>query len=415
MKAWPHQIVGANKGYKILQKYGILYLAWEERTGKSLTALLIAEMALVIKILIITKKSKPLEDWNELLETYPLNKVYHAINYHQVHNMTDIDWDLIILDESHNYVSGYPKTSKLWHDIRRFTRGKPIIYMSATPYAQTPALLYHQLALSNWSPFVRFKNYKHWHGTYGIPYTTWVYQKQVSMWDRVMDDKVLDEVNHLFTTKTRSELNFKWEPEDNLHYIDLEQRTIDMYNMILKDKVFEKGLMCIEYDTKTKLRYGLHMLEGGILKQTSFELNTKGKPKRVSAYFDMQNTEKIDFIKRQWGDKTDVAIMYHFIGEGKKLRNHFEHAEILQATTHAEGISLMHIEHLIIYSQDYSTSKHTQRRARQTNMERDTPINVHFLLVNKGISEEVYDTVSRNKLNYVDEMFKGARLSASVL
>ena len=415
MKPWIHQSIGADRGYKILQKYGILYLAWEERTGKFLTALLIAEQAVVIKILIITKKGKPLEDWNELLETYPLNKIYHAVNYHQVNKMTDRDWDLVILDESHNYVSGYPKISKLWHEVRRFTRGKPIIYMSATPYAQTPALLYHQLALSDWSPFKRYKNYKHWHQDYGIPYTKWVYQKQVPMYDKVIDDKVLDQVDHFFTTMTRAELKFEHEPEDHLHYIDLWQHTINRYNSILKHKVFESKTAIIEYDTKTKLRYGLHMLEGGVLKHTTFELNRNGKPKAVSSHFDMGNTEKIDYIKQTWGDKENVAIMYHFIGECKKLRNHFKHAEILQATTHAEGISLMHIEHLIIYSQDYSTSKHTQRRARQANMKRDSPIIVHFLLVNKGISEEVYDTVSRNKLNYVDEMFKGARLSASVL
>lgn len=411
MKAWPHQIVGADKGYKILKKYGILYLSWEERTGKSLTALLIAEIALVIEVLIVTKKDKPLKDWEDLIRNYPLCKIYHVVSYHQVCKMNKRDWDLIILDESHNYVSGYPKTSKIWNDIRRITRGKPIIYMSATPYAQTPALLFHQLALSDWSPFYRYKNYRAWHVEYGIPYTKWIYQKEVSMFNKVKDNLVIAETKHLFTTYTRKELNFKWEPEDNLHYIDLNPITIGTYNSILKHKVFERKNVTIEYDTKTKLRYGLHMLEGGILKHTTFELNTKGKPKKVSSYFDMGNTEKIDFIKQTWGDKEDVAIMYHFIGEGKKLRNHFEHAEILQATTHAEGISLMHIEHLIIYSQDYSTAKHTQRRARQTNMERDTPINVHFLLVNKGISEEVYDTVSRNKMNYVDEMFKGTRLS----
>ena len=411
MKPWPHQIIGADKGYKILKKYGILYLAWEERTGKSLTALLIAEQALVIKVLIVTKKDKPLIDWATLLETYPLNKIYHLVSYHQVCKMTDMDWDLIILDESHNYVSGYPKKSKLWNDLRKFTRGKPIIYLSATPYAQTPALLFHQLALSDWSPFYSYKNYRAWHTDYGIPYTKWIYQKEVSMFNKVKDDLVISKTEHLFTTYTRKELNFKWEPEDNLHYINLDQKTITIYNSILKHKIFEAGQhITIEYDTKTKLRYGLHMLEGGILKYTTFELNKKGKFKKVSTYFDIGNQEKIDHIKQNWGDNKNVAIMYHFIGEGKKLRNHFEYAEILQATTHAEGISLMHIEHLIIYSQDYSTAKHTQRRARQTNMERDTPIKVHFLLVNKGISEEVYNTVSRNKMNYVDEMFKGNRL-----
>ena len=56
MIPWPHQISLAEQGLSILKKYGIVYLAMEERTGKSLTAILMAETSLAKRILIITKK-----------------------------------------------------------------------------------------------------------------------------------------------------------------------------------------------------------------------------------------------------------------------------------------------------------------------------------------------------------------------
>ena len=98
--------------------------------------------------------------------------------------------------------------------------------------------------------------------------------------------------------------------------------------------------------------------------------------------------------------------MYNYIAEGQKLRASFNNAKILQATSNAEGIDLSHIDHLIIYSQDFSTARHTQRRARQANMKRDRPIVVHFLLVSGAVSEQVYTTVSLNKQNFIDVLFE---------
>ena len=63
-------------------------------------------------------------------------------------------------------------------------------------------------------------------------------------------------------------------------------------------------------------------------------------------------------------------------------------------------------EHLVIYSMNFSTSQYTQRRARQANMKREQIINVHFILVKGGISEQVYKTVAINKSNFVDKYYE---------
>ena len=139
------------------------------------------------------------------------------------------------------------------------------------------------------------------------------------------------------------------------------------------------------------------MIEGGVFKAED-------------EYGSLNNTEKIDAIKRDFGDTSDTVIMYHYRAEGEKLGRSFRYARLLQGTSYAEGVDLSNYANLIIYSQDFSTAKHSQRRARQANKQRDTAIKVHFYLVRGAISEQVYDTVSVNKANFIDKLYKRNKL-----
>jgi len=102
--------------------------------------------------------------------------------------------------------------------------------------------------------------------------------------------------------------------------------------------------------------------------------------------------------------------MYQYKAEKLKLEQHFKNASILQATSFAEGVDLSHKRHLVIYSQDFSTARHAQRRARQASKSREDSIVVHFLLAKKAISDQVYQTVSINKKNFVDSVFERTEL-----
>jgi superfamily II DNA or RNA helicase len=111
MTPMDYQIDLANLGYGILKENAIVYLAMEERTRKTLISILIAEMADIKTVLIITKK-KPLTGWEETLAKFKHTKTYTLVNYHMA-NKVKGSFDLVILDEAHNYISGYPKRSKM--------------------------------------------------------------------------------------------------------------------------------------------------------------------------------------------------------------------------------------------------------------------------------------------------------------
>lgn len=400
MTPYDYQITLGTQAYNILKEHMLVYLACEERTGKTLSAIYCAELCKSeLNVLVLTKKGdnrKIIKGWVDTLAQYPHRHNYYVTNYHQAKNTTG-DYDLIILDEAHNYISSYPKPSAIWRNVKLLTRNVPIIYISATPNPQGYQQLYHQFALSSWNPFGRYRNFYQWFEKYGKPYTITFQGMQANQYDRTKEELIQKTVGHLFITKTRKELGFKQEPKDVIHYVDLSANTKTLYNTLLDDLVWESEDYDIVCDSESRLRTVLHQIEGGTVK-----IDGKG--------VNLDNQEKIDYIKREFGDTSDVVIMYNYQQEGVKLREHFEHAHILQATTNAEGIDLYEQEHLIIYSQDFSTGRHTQRRARQANKKRQTAINVHFLLVKKATSEQVYKQVSINKKNFVDSVFNRSKI-----
>lgn len=412
---WPEQLELSTQGLKVLKEYGLVYLAMEERTGKTLTAIIIAEETTACRVLILTKP-KALKGWEDMLNGYIHLSSYTVTTYGKSKNLKEGSFDLIILDEPHAYVSAYPKTSKTWKAVKLLIGDAPCIYCSATPYAQGIQLLFNQLKLCYFSPWDKYKDFYQWYKKFAKKDKAGKFimnyignDTKVIDYTSIKHDTALEEVKHLFITKTRKELGFKHEPEDVLHYIELNDSTKDIYNTIMKDKVLgfthastgkDYVLVC---DSGMKLRSSLHMLEGGVLKVD------KNKDQDES-YLVIGNREKVNYILDQWGDTNDVVIMYNYKGEKDKLDNIFKHSQVLQASSYAEGVDLSMYKHLIIYSQDFSTAKHTQRRARQANKTREEPIKVHFLLVKRAVSAQVYNTVSKNKRNFVDSVFEREEL-----
>jgi superfamily II DNA or RNA helicase len=152
MKAYKHQEQISNQALEILRNQGLVYLSMEERTGKTLTAILTCEKTKAQNILIITKK-KALKGWEDTLEAFSHSKSYDAINYESLHKMPFKEYDLVILDEAHANLSAYPKLGKIALQVRSVTYKLPIIYLSATPSAQTYAQLFHQFSMTQYSPF----------------------------------------------------------------------------------------------------------------------------------------------------------------------------------------------------------------------------------------------------------------------
>lgn len=385
-----YQVELADRAYAIIRDKMIVYLAMEERTGKTLIAILTAELLKGVRTVNVITTKKALPGWVDTLSQYNTDKVFTVTNYHNANTL--VKSDLLILDEAHNYISSYPSTKTIWEKVKRVSDGIPIIYMSATPHAESISMLYNQFKLSSWSPWREFPSFGKWYKIHGRPSTVWVGQKAIKSY-KAVSQQVRDDIDGVFIIKTRKQLGFPHEPVDKVHYITLDDVTTNACIRLQSRGVhtFKCGVLIA--DTVAKMNHTLYCIEGGTL-----IIDKVG--------YVLANTEKVDYILKTWGDTEDMVIMYNYQAELTKLRQYFKHAQLLQATSYAEGIELSHIKHLIIYSQDYRVSKHTQRRARQASADRKDPIMVNFLLVKNAMSSKVYEAVVIKKTNFVDKMYK---------
>lgn len=366
----------------------------EERTGKTLTSILIAEKcnsATVKNVLVLTKK-KALDGWLNTIKACNLKKLYTVVNYEQAHKIKE-SFDLIILDEAHYGLKKCPRPSETWLVVKPLTKDKPIIYLSATPTSQSFAELFHQLHLSSFSPWRHYKNFYRWFDVYGILTQLKLNGRMVNKYVKTKDDLVQKDIKHLFITKTRSELGFKYEPEDVLHFVELDEKTKQLYRDFENDSFIVLNDVEIVGDTPTKVITKLHQLEGGTIKEDKISFN-------------LDNDEKIRYIESVFGDSEDLVIFYNYKQEELKLKERFKKARVLQSTAFAEGVDLSMYTHLVVYSMNFSTSQYTQRRARQANVNRDKPIKVNFLVVKGAVSHQVYKTVALNKKKFIDTCYE---------
>jgi len=200
-----------NEGTNIIQEHGLLYLAMEVRTGKTLTALGICDKLNVNRVLFLTKKkaiSSIEYDYKMLNPRFDLQ----VINYESSHKI-DLHFhpDVIVADEAHS-LGAFPKPSsrakRLKADLR--TWGSKLILMSGTPTPESFSQMYHQVYGYKNNPFKSYKNFYGWANDYvnkktiryGIQTTTdYSYTKRSLVIDTM-------ETLYYFLHSTRSRLCF---------------------------------------------------------------------------------------------------------------------------------------------------------------------------------------------------------------
>jgi len=393
-----HQIEGARWALATIREYGLAYLAWEERTRKTGASLLTVENSLAQNCLIVTKK-KALDGWKEHLSKHDLKKNYTLVHFEGLYSRKKVkgklqynvnfepeDYDFIILDEAHHAISACPKPSLTWKIMATLTKAKPILYLSATPYAEHLGLVYHQLKLSSWTPFMQPTFYQ-FHREFGIPDFEYTPTPRET-YKKYKKEEILSRMGHLFNFKKRKEVGIEHEPTVKLIKVDLSQETKAIIKVWVKDRVLEIKGHTLVNDNPGIARSVHYQLEGGTIKGVGFI-----------------GMEKVNYIKANY-HHGQIAIMAHFILERTFLEAMFPTVRILSSDGDAEGVDLSGIEKLIIYSMSDKTSKYTQRLARQANHDRKTPIEVDIIVANKpGIGLGIYNSVALKKENFVKDSY----------
>jgi len=394
MELRDYQIKIANDGLRILREKGMIYLAMETRTGKTLTALQIAQDAGKREILFVTKKKAIAGIQKDCLHFAGLSVT--VINYESVHKVNG-KFDLVIIDEAHS-LGQYPRPSKRYKDLQKITHNLPCVCLSATPSPESYSQLFHQFSICGFHPWSRYKSFYRWADRYVIKKKKYVYNRELTDYSEARQDLIDQATREYFISFTQSEAGIVNRVEEQVLYCDMKPGTLQIIEKLNRDRVvyFPKGLEIVA-DTPVKLMSKVQQISSGTVKgeDGSRWIIDKSKAEYIRDNFKGQK----------------IAIYYKFIAEGDLLANTFPEATtipedfqqgerdvfISQFQSGREGIRLDRADGIIFYNIDFAFLSYEQAKNRIVSMERDTPARLYWIFSQGGIEEKIYKTVVSKK------------------
>lgn len=388
----PYQVEISDKAADILSSHGLVLISAMMRTGKSIMSLVACDKYGAKNVLFLTKKNaieSVKHDYTLIDFSFDLT----VTNYEQAKKLNEADYDLIILDESNEKISAFPKMSATAKIVKQLCHNKPVMYLSGTFTPESMSQIYHQLAMSSNSPFKDYRNFYKWAKDYvnvkqrminGFPFNDYKDAKE---------DLIREKIDHLFISITQEQAGFKEVITDKIVRVPMSNMTKNLIKRIKKNKVIEGKTGAILADTPAKEMQVIHQLGSGTVK-----LDTG-----LAVTID---TSKADFIKHQLNEGK-IAIFYNYIQEFELLKEAFPNwtaddkkfnesdnlVYLGQVVSKRSGVSLRTADKLIFFSAPFSATSYLQGRSRHQYKGRESACIVYFLIADCGIDKYVYKTV----------------------
>lgn len=384
------------EGLKILDQHKILILNFEVRTGKTHIALAIG--CSFKRVLFVTKKKAigSIEgDYKSADYTYHLE----VVNYEQLHKYEAV-YDLIIFDESHGLGALGKPTLKAKQSHRLASNGCKVVLMTGTLLPENNAQIFHQLYVSQYSPFGH--NFYKWFKSFGTPALKYTSYGTVQDYTKVAYEKILPYIEPIMLTYTQKEAGFVSNINEIFCTVEMLPATYLGIAKLKKDKVIEGKHGVILADTAVKEMQKVHQMFSGTVKYED----------QTSIVFD---ESKAIYIKNTFAGKK-LAIFYKFKAELDAIKRHLDATDsieefnttdkniALQIVSGREGINLSKADAIVYYNIDFSAVSYWQSRDRMTTITRSES-NVYWLFAKGGIEWHIYKAVS-NKKDFVLQTYK---------
>lgn len=396
MKFRDYQIRIINTATGVLQAHRFVYLSMEVRTGKTLTALGVAEKLGIQNLLFVTKKkaiSSIEADYKKLMPSYQIT----VINYESLHKVEGV-FDFVVLDEAHT-LGAYPKPSKRTKLVKQIIlRQNPfVVLMSGTPTPESFSQIYHQVYACAKNPFSQYKTFY----KFAKEYVNVTQQMFHSMPSNNYDDgkpEILDRMKPYMISYTQKEAGFKSKIQEHVLKVQMSELTYKFVKEMREHGLIEgkKTKEVILGDTGVKKMSKIHQLFSGTVKLEN--------GKRM-----VTDLSKAKFIRTQFKNQK-IGIFYKFKAEyealkqvyGDALTDDLEEFDTttksiaLQIVSGREGISLKKADCLVYYNIDFSALSYWQSRDRMTTKD-STASDVYWIFAEKGIETKIYKTVTKKK------------------
>lgn len=398
-----YQIEIINKASRTIAEHKFVYLAMEVRTGKTLTALGIAEQQNCKRVLFLTKKKaiRSIEKDYEML-----NPLYNllVINYESIHKIPDVKWDMVIVDEAHS-LGAFPKPNKRAKQVRDIIKVNRclVCLMSGTPTPESYSQMYHQVFGIPTNPFKEHKTFYKFANQYVDKRQKKINSMYINDYTRGYET-IIDKMNPFTYRFSQSDAGFKVDTKEHILNVEMDEVTYYLCRKLKRNRVVEGDEEVILADTPVKLMMKLHQLYSGTIKFES------GKGMVI-------DTSKAQFIYKKFAGKK-IAIFYKFKQELKAIKEVYgddictelslfketNKSIALQIVSGREGISLKEADALVYYNIDFSATSYWQSRDRMTTIDR-LESDVYWVFAKDGIENEIYKAVCKKK-DYTVRHFK---------
>jgi hypothetical protein len=395
-----YQTETANKCIEVLNRFSLVYLQGEVRTGKTLISLKVAEMFGAKKVLFLTKKKAIASiesDYTKCGFKYELT----ILNDESIHKL-DNDFDLVLHDEHHR-CGAFPKAGLFTKTLKAKFGHLPMIFLSGTPHAESFSQIFHQFWVSKKSPFPEANFYK-WAKNYVNIKQKHLGYGLINDYSDAKIDLIKPIIEPYIVRLSQEQAGFKNKINEYFIPVKMKGITYQIANELIKNKLFEGKTTTIVADTGAKLQSKLHQLYSGTIK---FEEGN-------SCIVDRTKATKI----KQMFEGKKIAVFYKFIAEKEMLIdvfgelvtdsldefNNSDKSIIGQIQSIREGVNLSKAESIVFLNIDFSALSYWQGRDRMTTLER-TESNIYWVFANGGIESKIYKSVVKKK-NYTLSVFK---------
>lgn len=390
----------------ILREHGLVYLAMEVRTGKTITSLSIADEFGAKRVLLVTKK-KAINDIADQAARVVKHATVHVTNFEQLHNL-EAEYDLIIIDEAHS-ISAFPMVSVRTKQLKRLCLDRPIIYLSGTPSPESFSQLFHQFWVSSTSPFKEWKTFYSWAREFVTIETKWIGGKPYKDYKNADYEKIKPFIQPVMISFTQEQAGFEQLVKEQILTVKMADITYNLADILRKKRIVKNAEGdVILADTGAKMMQKLHQIYSGSV--------IVDEPERKGRYFDKT---KAEFIREYFKGKR-IAIFYKFLAEYAALIDvfdrditfdvdHFQDGKYdvfaSQILSGREGINLSSADALVFYNIDFSATSYFQARARLQTKDREKDAQIYWIFSDGGIEHKIYQAVS-NKQDYTLKHFE---------
>lgn len=410
---------------QVIDAYRLVYLALDTRLGKTFISLFLADNY-GIDVLFITRKKviKSIEkDYKESGLNLNL-KIISMDSLHLLSMMEIMMTEVIIIDEAHNFAM-YPKPSLRANNLRKITKGKICILLSATPCPESWSQIFHQLWGCNFSaPFISdYKNFYAWAKQYVDIKKKYIGTGiQVNDYSQAHIDEIKSKISPYFITMTQAEAGFNHtEFDEDIRLLEMPEGLAEIYHQIRKEKYANITIINDNHDviadTSAMVMSKMHQLCGGTIIDESEE-------GLLLSYYKVQELHKI------LTEYKKVAVFYKFKAEPvliERYLNNYVHIPVTydwqefnamdrgiflsQFLSGREGINLATANALVFYNIDHAYLSYYQTKNRIQEIDREVRPKLILLFTKDGLEPKIFKAVCKKK-NYTTRMFERAYLKS---